>query len=291
MTQTIHHDMKAQEGPILPPGTIGGLALSIVTASMSFLACLAFGTALLVNDAADRWLVQAGSAITVQIVETRSQTAQEQLPAVMKTLKRTNGIARAEVIPADDIIQMLEPWLGTGNVMDDLPLPVLVDVQIDPNNKLNERALRIELKAVAPGASLDTHGYWQETLSNTALILRMLAGFILLLVLIATGTVLVFATRSALTANREILEVLTLIGASDSFISRQFTRHLARQSLIACLIGLALSTGLFYFSQSLLPLSVPGTLYTGLGLIAFIITFFSWFITHQYVMRILRASI
>ena len=290
MSHPDHSAGRGTEGPILPPGTVGGTALGIVTASMCFLACLAFGTALLVNHAADRWLVQAGSAVTVQIIETRFQSAQDQLPAVLKTLDRTPGIARAEVIPADDVIKMLEPWLGTGNVTDDLPLPVLVDVKTDPEAMLNERALRIELKAVAPGASLDTHGHWQETLGKTALILRMLAGFILLLVLAATGTVLVFATRSALTANREILEVLRLIGATDRFISRQFTRHLARQSLVSCLTGLALSGGLFYFSQNLLPVNIPMALYTGLGAVASTITFFSWFITHQYVMRILRAS-
>lgn len=290
MNKTLQRETGIQEGPILPPGTIGGTALTIVTASMCFLACLAFGTALLVNHAADRWLVQAGSAVTVQIIESRSQSASEQLPAVLKTLARTQGIAEAEVIPSAEIVQMLEPWLGTGNVTDDLPLPVLVDVKIDPNTPLNERALRIELKAVAPGASLDTHGHWQETLGRTALILRMLAGLILLLVLMATGTVLVFATRSALTANREIIEVLTLIGATDRFISRQFTRHLAKQSLTACLAGLVLAAGLFYSSQGLLPLSIPATLYSGLGIIAFVIIFFSWFITHHYVMRLLRMS-
>ena len=290
MNTPLPNEARGQEGPILPSGTIGGTALGIVTASMCFLACLAFGTALLVNQAADRWLLQAGSAVTVQIVETRTQSAQDQLPVVLKTLNRTNGIARADVIDAADVIQMLEPWLGTGNVTDDLPLPVLIDVQLDPMTQLNERALRIEMKAVAPGASLDTHGHWQETLGKTALVLRMLAGFILVLVLIATGTVLIFATRSALTANREILEVLKLIGATDPFISRQFTRHLAKQALAACLAGLALSSGLFYFSQNLLPLNVPLAFFSGLAGVAFFITFFSWFITHHYVMRILKAS-
>ncbi len=280
---------KGQEGPILPPGTIGGAALGIVTASMCFLACLAFGTALLVNHATDHWLIQAGSAVTVQIIESHPQTAQEQLPPVLKILTQTSAIAHAKVIPSAYVIEMLEPWLGTGNVTTDLPLPILIDVQLDPLKKLNEHALRLELKAVAPGANLDTHGYWQEALGKTALILRLLAGFILLLVLLSTGTVLVFATRSALAANRQILEVLSLIGATDNYISRQFTSHLVKLSFLACFIGLMLCVSLFYFSQNLLPINIPPPLYVGVVSVAIGMTIFSWSITHRYVLRILKV--
>lgn len=277
-------------GPILPPGTIGGHALGIVTASMCFLACLALGAALLVNSAADRWLAQAASAVTVQIIESGNQTAQDQLPVVQKILARTPGIASAQVIERDDVVRLLEPWLGAGNVTDELPLPILLDIQLDPQTPVNQRNLKIELKAVAPGASFDTHGHWQESLAQGAFVLRMLAGFILLLVLTATATVLIFATRAALTANREILEVLNLIGATDHFISRQLTRHLARLSLLSSIIGMGLAMGLFYFSQNLLPIMPPPELFLGLVAVAALITFFSWFVTYHYVMRILNVS-
>ena len=73
----------------LPPENLAGPALSAVTMVMSLLACLALGSAILSDRAADRWLARATSAMSVQIVETRLLSAAEQLPAVMRELQAT----------------------------------------------------------------------------------------------------------------------------------------------------------------------------------------------------------
>jgi cell division transport system permease protein len=133
---------------------------------MCFLACLALGAVLTVNKAAHNWLTQATGAVTVQITDTENLTSGDQLQAVERVLKRTRGIASYEIIPEEKLIGLLEPWLGTGNVTADLPIPVMIDVILNPEQRFNEKGLRIELSAVAPGAKLDTHGRWRQNLER-----------------------------------------------------------------------------------------------------------------------------
>ena len=83
---------------LLPPRNMAGPALLAVTLVMTLLACLALGSTVLVDRAAERWLTRATSAVSIQIVETRSQTADEQLPAVLRELSATPGVANFRVL-------------------------------------------------------------------------------------------------------------------------------------------------------------------------------------------------
>ena len=60
---------------------------------------------------------------------------------------------------------------------------------------------------------------------------------ILLLVGAATTAIIVSATRSALASNREIVEVLHFVGATDRYIAREFERHFLRLGIRAGLVG------------------------------------------------------
>ena len=48
---------------------------------------------------------------------------------------------------------------------------------------------------------------------------------------------IVSATRSAMAANREIVEVLHFVGATDRFIAREFERHFLRLGVRAGIVG------------------------------------------------------
>ena len=82
---------------ILPPQSLAGPALSAVTMVMTFLACLALGCSLLADRAADRWLTRATSALSVQIVETGTLSAEEQLPNVARIARRA-GMGKIRVL-------------------------------------------------------------------------------------------------------------------------------------------------------------------------------------------------
>jgi cell division transport system permease protein len=239
--------MSQQAAPknILPRANMAGASLGAVTMVMSFLACLAVGAALLVSISADHWLARATSAMTVQISDTDRMSADDQRVAVMRELAQFPGVTAARPLTSNDMIELLEPWLGTGNVSDDLPLPVLIEITPDAQLQTNAEALDIALRSVAPGARLDTHGRWRETLTQTTTILRIFAGLVLLMVTLATITVLIFAIRAGLMANAEILQVLHQIGAHDRFIAWHFEQHFLRLTFLWAFLGAILAGSLF----------------------------------------------
>lgn len=275
---------QAMHSAILPSTQMAGPALGAVTIVMSFLACLALGATSLVDKATDRWLARATSAVTVQIVDTTNQTAREQLPAVMRELKDMPGVANARPLADQELVALLEPWLGAGNVMADLPLPQLIEVIPDPKNGFAPTALSARIRAVAPGARLDTHGRWRAALEQTARGIGFFAVLVLVMVTLATATVIAFATRAGLLANREILLVLHQIGAQDKFISRLFARHFLKRAVLSSLIGTCAAAGLFYLLGDLIADARSANFFLLLLPVPLAAMLLSWRITHHYVM-------
>jgi cell division transport system permease protein len=245
----------------------------------------------LVDRAAERWLTRATSAVSIQIVETRNQTADEQLPAVLRELSATPGIANFRVLDKSELVRLLEPWLGAGNISTDLPLPLLIEVTPERAENFAEAALRARLTAVAPGAQLDTHGRWRETLERLARALRFFAGLVLVMVTLATGTVILFATRAGLKTNEDILDVLHQIGAQDSFISRRFEKHFVKLTAIASTLGFLAALAFFYALGPLVPDARSSGFLVYLICVPAIAVPFSWQVTRYYVMTSLKTRV
>lgn len=276
---------------LLPPENLAGPALSAVTMVMTFLACLALGCSILADRAADRWLARATSAISVQIIETTQLSAEDQLPAVLREIKDTPGIGTSRVLARDDLVALLEPWLGTGNISEDMPLPLLIEITPAANENLPTAALSARLKAVAPGARLDTHGRWRETLESTARALELFAALVLAMVTLATATVILFATRAGLLANEEILNVLHQIGAHDGYISRRFEAHFIRVVSLAAMAGLTAAVVFFYALGGLIAEARDPGFLIYLAPLPLAAIFLSWQVTRRYVLRNLRAQL
>lgn len=276
---------------LLPPQNLAGPALSAVTMVMTFLACLALGSSLLADRAADRWLTRATSALSVQIVETEQLTAEEQLPNVLRELEATPGLAAIRVLERDDLVALLEPWLGAGNIGEDMPLPLLIELTPAAKGQVPVDALAAQIKAVAPGARLDTHGRWREMLESTANALQLFAALVLTMVSLATATVILFATRAGLLANEEIIQVLHQIGAHDGYISRRFEAHFVRVVGLAALLGLAAAWLFFYTLGGLV------TEARHIGFLVYLLPMplaaiiLSWQVTRRYVLARLKASL
>lgn len=284
--------MSARPVPtLLPPQNLAGPALSAVTMVMTFLACLALGCSILADRAADRWLQRATSALSVQIVETVQLSAEEQLPAVMRELQAAPGLAAIRVLERRDLVALLEPWLGTGNISDDMPLPLLIEITPEDGGRLSTEALAAQLQAVAPGARLDTHGRWRETLESTAAALRLFAGLVLAMVTLATGTVILFATRAGLLANQEIITVLHQIGAQDGYIARRFEAHFVRQTGLAALFGLGAALAFFYALGGLVEEARSSTFLILLAPLPAAAIVLAWQVTRRYVLRSLKAQL
>jgi len=220
-----------------------------IVAIMTFLAALALAAALSLSGAAGRWTAGLTGTVTVEIAAESSadpRPAPQRLDAVLAVLRGTPGVAEATPLPRNDIVAMLEPWLGKAAGAADLPLPQLVDVKLAPGAALDLPALAQRLEAAAAGTTVDDHRSWLGGLLRLA---RLAVGFGLIIVALvgcaASGTV-VFATRAGLAAHHEAIELLHLMGARDAYIARQFARLVLWRSAAGTLGGLVAALAAFY---------------------------------------------
>ena len=211
--------------PIVPKNSIAGRSLTVVVAIMTFLASLTTGVAMLVVSAASDWQSEVGREVTIQVRPAPGRNIDADVRAASDVARATPGIAEVRAFTKEESARLVEPWLGAGLALDDLPIPRLIVVKLTSGVRPDFTSLRQALAARVPTSTLDDHRRWidrMRTMAGTAVI-----GCIAVLGLVWAVTVLsvTFATRGTMAANRPIVEVLHYVGATDSFVSGQFQRH------------------------------------------------------------------
>ncbi len=222
--------------PLVPASSIAGRALVTVIAIMTFLASLAAGGAILVAGTSRTWQHAVGREMTVQVRPLAGHDIDADVAKAAGIVRATGDVEDVEVFGKDRAEKLLEPWLGTGLDLNDLPIPRLIVVKVKPEGRPDLDGLRARLGAI-PGASLDDHRAWLDRLATMADTLVAMAAVIFVLVLTAMGLAVAFATRGVMAGNREIIGILHFVGAEDRFIAREFQRHFLRLGLKGGLIG------------------------------------------------------
>ncbi|MPZ56488.1 MAG: ABC transporter permease [Rhizobiales bacterium] len=236
---------------MVPRNSIAGKALIVVIAIMTFLASLTTGAVVLVRAAASEWQADVTREVTVQVRPVDGRDLEADVNASVDIVRGTEGVAEVQPYSKAESARLLEPWLGGGLVLDDLPVPRLIVVRIAAGAKPDLERLRRSLREVVPSATLDDHRGWVDrmrTMAGTAV-----SGGVLILLLMVVATVLsvVFATRGAMAANRPIIEVLHFIGARNSFIAGRFQRHFLILGLQGGIIGGGAAILVFLVAQGL----------------------------------------
>ncbi len=211
--------------PIVPAQNIAGRALVLVIAIMTFLSCLTLGAVTLVRDTASVWENQISREATIQIKPAEGLDMEAALAAAAEIASGFAGVRDAKIVDREATARLLEPWLGAGLNIDDLPVPRLVIVTIDEANPPDFAAMRAMLAPDVPSATLDDHRTWVDRLVSMARMTVTIGVAVLALMLAATVLSVVFATRGAMAGNGHIIEVLHFVGAEGGFIAAEFRRH------------------------------------------------------------------
>ncbi|MBO0763727.1 MAG: ABC transporter permease [Hyphomicrobiaceae bacterium] len=238
---------SAPPAPIVPAGSVTGRSLTLVITIMCFLASLTAGTVYMMNQTATEWMQDIASEVTVQVEARQRADTDKQVADIVAFLSRQQGVAQARALSVADTSKLLEPWLGqSADVLSTLPVPRLVAVELDrANPPANFDVLRAALANNFPGASLDDHRRWQRLVRTITRSFALGGIAILLLVGAATTAIIVSATKSAMASNRDIVEVLHFVGATDRFIAREFERHFLRLGVRAGVVGAVVAVLVF----------------------------------------------
>ncbi len=233
-------DNLVRHQPLVPPDSVSGRALVIVVAILTFLAALTAGTAQLVASASHNWTDTIAREATIQIKPDPRRDIDADVAQAAEIAAAYPSIAGAEVLSRQDAERLLEPWLGQGIDLVELPVPRIVVLTLREGSQTlaeDMGELRQQLTDSVPTATLDDHRNWIERLSAMAGTVVLVAIIIVVLVLTAAALAIATTTRGAVASDREILDVLHFVGADDKFIAREYEARFFKMGLRGGLLG------------------------------------------------------
>lgn len=237
--------------PLIPRESVAGRALAAVIAIMTFLACLTAGGAWLLEQASQGWRSEVLSEVTIQVKPNAGEDVENLVAKVADVASRAAGVKHVHAYSAAESAKLLQPWLGEGLDISALPIPRILVLDMRNATEDDVTSLRAALARVAPQADLSDRRVWAARLVTMAGAVVFLALAALGLMIVAMAIAIGFATRAAVAANREIIEVLHFVGASDSFIAREFESNFRNIGLRGALAG-GLSAMAFFLIAAVL---------------------------------------
>ena len=213
------------ETALVPRNSISGRALVAVVAIMTFLVSLTTGAAVLVTKAAGAWQSDISREMTIQIMPAPGRDLDTSVNRAVAIARASSGVTEVRPYSKEESMKLLEPWLGSGISLSELPVPRLIVIKIAANAAPDLAQLRRVLADQVPGAVVDDHRGWidrMRAMAGTAIAVGLC---VLILMFAATILSVAFATRGAMATNKAVIEVLHFVGAKNGFIARHFQHH------------------------------------------------------------------
>ncbi len=250
------HISRKQELPLKGENT--SLFLQIIISIAVFIFAITLSGVLSINSMIRNWNRSILGSLTVQIMpinnankeKAKAETLAYEEKAV-EFLKSVNGVLKVTPLSDSQLDELLRPWLGDEVNITELPTPRIIDVKISPNAKVDFAQLAQDLAIASPQASLDNHKLWLNKLIAFADGINLIATTILLLVSAITSGAIFYTTQMSLGLHRNIIEILHIIGAKDTYIAQQYAKRMAFLGFIGGIIGLFFAIPAIFFLSNL----------------------------------------
>src|SRR6201999_1206322 len=115
-----------------------------------FLASLTTGAVLLVAASAAEWQSDVASEITIQVRPRAGRDVEADTAATVAAMRLQPGIVDVRPFTKEESGKLLEPWLGSGLSLDELPVPRVIVARVAPGTALDLGSLRARVMQVAP---------------------------------------------------------------------------------------------------------------------------------------------
>ncbi len=219
--------------------------LVLLIGMMTIMAVLALAASFALGGMAERWAAGLQNQATAEIPAENKEGAirsREDMQDLAKKAAESLGshpaVATLRILGDDEIAALVSPWLGDNLLMNNIPLPSLIEIELQEKDEHIIKILQDRLQKIAPEGRIDSHEEWLHDLVRFIGALQFAATMILLVVGITTVTAVAGGVRSRMAVNRTEVELLHLMGASDHYIARQFQRHSLIIALQGALAGL-----------------------------------------------------
>lgn len=166
---------------------------------------------------------------------------QEMTHLLIKELSSLPEIVRIEIVSDEEKEKLLKAWVKDEDLLQILPLPTLLDIDLKTGSEETGETLRKKLSLTFKNASIHSHADWVAKLRGFLEALGLLAGFMLFLTALVLVVVILVICRAALSVQKNTIELLHYMGASDALIAAQFQKHIQRLAVPCSIAGYLLA--------------------------------------------------
>ena len=233
------------EAELVPQARLSG-PMPWVIAIMVALTVIAAAGGLALRNTARTAAAELSGGVTVQIVEADPQVRAREAEAAVALLRSRPEVSSVRAVPQAELDALIEPWLGgeAGAV----PVPALIDARLRGGvGPERVAALRGALRPVAPAARVDAQSGWLRPVFGAIRSLQLLALALVALLALAMAAAVLLAARTALGNNRDTIEIVHLLGGTDSQVARLFQRSIGLDAAGGGAVGLALALAAILF--------------------------------------------
>jgi cell division transport system permease protein len=216
---------------------LGTEFIVFLTALMTVLCLLSVTASLSLTQLAKKWTSGLENTLTVEIPHSDDQDAVA--TKILSGLQESKGVKAARLMAEDDMSKLLAPWLGSAaDTMKDLPLPSLITIELkDRNDEVIQDVTRT-VRDISSDAQVDAHEQWLTDLVKFTRSLKVTAILIMISIGLVTSLTVAGAVRSRMAIHHTELELLHIMGADDSYITKQFQRYILWMAGKGVLLGL-----------------------------------------------------
>lgn len=227
-------------GALLPQPRLAGPMPWVIGILIALMLIAAAG-GLALRNLASTARADLAAAVSVQVIEPDAALRDARAREVAALLAEAPLVQSVRVVPQAELAALLEPWLGAGAAADEVPIPALIDVE------LTRRASAAELAAITAvieqaggarrGLRVDAQSEWLRPVYEALGALQYLALALIALVALATMAAVWLAARNAFATHRETVEIVHLLGGTQSQITGIFTRAVLREAVFGAALG------------------------------------------------------
>lgn len=247
---------RKQELPLKGDST--SLFLQVIISIAVFIFAITLSGVLSISTMLYNWNQSILGSLTVQIMpinDTNKEKAAAQTLAhqdkAVEFLQTVEGIVKVTPLNNDQLKELIQPWLGDGVNIAGLPMPRIIDVKLAADADIDFAELAQKLAQASPQASLDNHKLWLSKLIDFADGLKLIATTILILVIAITSGAIFYTTQMSLGLHRNIIEILHIMGAKDTYVAQQYGKRMAWLGFCGGLFGILLAIPTIFFIGSL----------------------------------------
>ena len=203
--------------PLLDPKGNDSGSLLFVLSIVAYLATIALMFSLSMNRISASWNMSLKNTATVQILVDNPRLRETQVDITLKNLKENYPNSEITVVGKKKSLDMLKPWLGNSVLPDDLPIPALISVKFASGDNKDLAYLTSDLKAEGVIIEIDDHTRWSEQVKKSATALKVGSSALLILIFSIAMLITNYATKSALLAQKKIINILLQVWCQKHF--------------------------------------------------------------------------